>query len=70
MFSSLGWWNHDMRKTSEIFHKHRRNVRAVLADPEQVDVCWHLTDQECVKTEENPDGIEAWRLLSFWYWDE
>ncbi|RSH93084.1 hypothetical protein EHS25_007437 [Saitozyma podzolica] len=70
MFSSLGWWNHDMRKTSEIYHKHRANVRAVLADPEQVDVCWHLTEQKCVKTEENLDGIEAWRLLSFWYWDD
>jgi hypothetical protein len=70
MFSSLGWWNHDMRKTSEIWERHRGNVRMVLADPEQVEVCWHLTEQACMKTDSNPGGIEPWRLLSFWYWDE
>lgn len=59
-----------MRKTVELWHKHRWNVRMVLADPEQVDVCWKLTDQKCLKTENNLEGIEAWRLLAFWYWDE
>lgn len=70
VFSSLGWWNPDMRKTVELWHKHRWNVRMVLADPEQIDTCWKLTDQNCLKTEENLEGIEAWRLLAFWYWDE
>ena len=70
VFSSLGWWNHDMRKSMELFHKHRWNTRMILADPEQVDVCWNQEDQKCLKTMENPEGIEAWRLLSFWYWDE
>ncbi|ADV21512.1 hypothetical protein I305_03547 [Cryptococcus gattii E566] len=70
VFSSLGWWNPDMRKTVELWHKHRWNVRMVLADPEQIDTCWKLTDQKCLKTEENVEGIEAWRLLAFWYWDD
>lgn len=70
VFSNLGWWNSDMRKTVELWHKHRWNVRAVLADPDQVDLCWRSEEQGCLKTESNPEGIEAWRLLSFWYWDE
>lgn len=70
MFSSLGWYNRDMRKTMEIYRRHRGNVRMVLADPEQVEVCWHETEQKCVKGPDNKDGIPAWRLLGFWYWDE
>ncbi|WVR07919.1 hypothetical protein IAU60_004962 [Kwoniella sp. DSM 27419] len=70
VFSSLGWWNHDMRKSVELWRRHRWNVRMVLADPEQVDVCFNIADQECLRTEANPDGIEAWRLMSFWYWDD
>ncbi|WVQ84839.1 hypothetical protein IAT38_006996 [Cryptococcus sp. DSM 104549] len=70
VFSSLGWYNADMRKTVELWHRHRGNVRAVLADPEQVKICWEDERQKCLKTEENMDGIEAWRILGFWYWDD
>ncbi|WVF68323.1 hypothetical protein IAT40_003088 [Kwoniella sp. CBS 6097] len=70
VFTSLGWWNHDMRKTVELWRRHRWNTRLVLADPEQVDVCYKLTEQECLKTKENMEGIEPWRVLSFWYWDD
>ncbi|WWD21842.1 hypothetical protein CI109_106330 [Kwoniella shandongensis] len=70
VFANLGWWNPDMRKTVELWKRHRNNVRLVLADPDQLEVCWKRKEQECLKTEENPDGIEAWRILSFWYWDD
>lgn len=68
MFSNLGWNNYEMWKTREIWEKHRWNVRLVLVDPLQADHCWE--NAPCLKTEENPGGIEAWRLVSFWYWDE
>jgi hypothetical protein len=68
MFSNLGWWNYDMSKTVEIWKKHRWNIRFVMVDPRQAEQCWK--DESCLKTEKNLDGIEAWRLLSFWYWDE
>lgn len=68
MFSNLGWNNYQMYKTMEVFNRHRWNVRFVLLDPLQADACWK--GETCLKTETNPDGIEAWRLLSFWYWDE
>lgn len=70
VFSSLGWWNNDMSKTMELWKEHRWNVRMIMGDPEQVDICWNNPDQACLKTQENPDGIEAWRLMTFWYWDE
>jgi hypothetical protein len=70
VFSSLGWYNHDMRKTVELWRQLKGNVRTVMADPEQVDLCWGDKGQECLKTAENPGGIEAWRLMTFWYWDE
>jgi len=68
MFSNLGWWNYDMSKTVEIWQKHRWNIRFVMVDPRQAERCWK--DESCLKIEKNMDGIEAWRLLSFWYWDE
>lgn len=70
VFSSLGWYNNDMRKTVELWRQHKWNVRMVLSDPEQIDVCYKDEGQECLKTKTNPEGIESWRLLSFWYWDE
>nr|XP_019043734.1 hypothetical protein I302_08315 [Kwoniella bestiolae CBS 10118]OCF22664.1 hypothetical protein I302_08315 [Kwoniella bestiolae CBS 10118] len=70
VFSSLGWYNADMRKTVELWGILKGNVRMVLADPDQVNVCYEHTDQKCVKTRENEEGIEAWRVLSFWYWDD
>ena len=30
VFSNLGWWNADMRKSSELWHELRWNVRAGL----------------------------------------
>ncbi|ODN76400.1 hypothetical protein L198_08084 [Cryptococcus wingfieldii CBS 7118] len=68
-FSSLGWWNSDMRKTTELWHKYGGNVRMVISDPGQLDLCWNDEGQKCLKTEENPEGIPAWRMLAFWYWD-
>jgi hypothetical protein len=68
MFSNLGWNNYEMYKTMEVWRRHRWNVRFVLLDPLQAESCW--MDEKCLKTDTNPDGIEAWRLLSFWYWDE
>ena len=70
VFSSLGWWNHDMSKTVDLWHQHRWNTRMVLADPEQAQVCWNDVGTACRKSASNPDGIEAWRVLGFWYWDE
>jgi hypothetical protein len=67
MFSNLGWYNADMAKTVEIWHKHRWNTRLVIGDPEHVTQCWK--DKACLKTDSNLDGIETWRLLSFTYWD-
>ncbi|WVQ75714.1 hypothetical protein IAR50_005344 [Cryptococcus sp. DSM 104548] len=69
VFSSLGWWNSDMRKTTELWRKLKGNVRIVIADPSQLDTCWDDEGQECLKTESNPEGIPAWRMLAFWYWD-
>ncbi|EIW71341.1 hypothetical protein TREMEDRAFT_42765 [Tremella mesenterica DSM 1558] len=68
VFTSLGWYNPDMKKTVELWNQHRWNVRMILADPDQVNVCWN-PEHNCVKSEANPEGIEAWRLMSFWYWD-
>jgi hypothetical protein len=68
MFSNLGWWNYDMAKSVEVWKRHRWNIRFVLLDPMQAEECWK--NDKCLKTDTNPDGIEAWRLLSFWYWDE
>ncbi|WWC73904.1 uncharacterized protein I206_107876 [Kwoniella pini CBS 10737] len=70
VFASLGWYNPDMRKTVELWHKHRDNVRMVLADPDQVGVCYNNLEQKCIKTEDNMEGIEVWRVMSFWYWDD
>lgn len=70
VFTSHGWWNDQMGKTTELWKQHRLNVRMVLADPEQVRVCWEDDENMCIKKEGNKEGIEAWRLLSLWYWDE
>ncbi|WVN87446.1 uncharacterized protein L203_102627 [Cryptococcus depauperatus CBS 7841] len=70
LFSSLGYDNHDMRKTVEWWHKYRDNVRMVMADPEQIDVCWNMDWQKCLKTTGNENGIPAWKILGFWYWDD
>lgn len=70
MFSSLGWYNHDMAKTMEYWWKHRGQIRLILSDPEQVDVCFHHKNQNCLQRQDNPKGVEPWRILSFWYWDE
>lgn len=73
LYSSLGWLNHDMRRTTEYYQRWHKNVRLVLADPEQVDVCFdkdQADGQKCLKTEDNLDGIPAWKLLAWWYWDE
>jgi hypothetical protein len=72
LFSSLGWMNHDMRRTTEWYRRWKDNVRLVLADAEQVGVCFDATQegQKCVKTRENEGGIPAWKLLAWYYWDE
>lgn len=70
MFSSLGWWNHDMAKTMEYWRKHRGQIRLIFSDPEQVDVCYRHRDQNCLTRTDNPEGVEPWRILSYWYWDE
>jgi hypothetical protein len=70
VFGSLGWWNSDMRKSVELWKELKGNIRLVLADKDQVETCWNDVGQKCLKTEDNPGGIEAWRILTFWYWDE
>jgi hypothetical protein len=70
MFSTLGLYNPNMSRTSAIQRRYRRNTRLVLADPEQIEGCWYGEEQECLRTEDDLNGIEAWRLLSFWYWDK
>ncbi|RSH94917.1 hypothetical protein EHS25_000001 [Saitozyma podzolica] len=69
MFSTLGLYNPNMSRTSAIQRRYRRNTRLVLADPEQIEGCWYGEEHECLRTEDDLNGIEAWRLLSFWYWD-
>jgi hypothetical protein len=69
MFTSQGWWNPDMRHTIDIYHKYPGQVRAVLADPEQVVVCFGEQRWNCLRSAENPDGLEEWRLLGFNFWD-
>ncbi|KAK6908642.1 hypothetical protein I204_02065 [Kwoniella mangroviensis CBS 8886] len=70
VFTSLGWYNADMRKTVELWSILKDNVRMVLADPDQVNVCYTHSDQKCLKTKENIEGIPAWKIMSFWYWDD
>ncbi|KAL1413657.1 hypothetical protein Q8F55_001436 [Vanrija albida] len=73
LFASLGWFNHDMRRASEYYRKFPDNVRLVIADPEQIDVCWSkemAEGQKCLKTDTNADGIPAWKLLALWWWDD
>jgi hypothetical protein len=59
-----------MRKSVELWKELKGNIRLVLADKDQVETCWNDVGQKCLKTEDNPGGIEAWRILTFWYWDE
>jgi hypothetical protein len=69
MFSSLGWWNHDMAKTMEIYGQYPGQVRMVVADSEQVVVCFGEQKGSCLRSEENPEGMEEWRFLGFNFWD-
>lgn len=57
-----------MKKTIELYDRRPDRVKIVLADPEQVNECWN--NGHCVKTAPRPEGIPAWKLVSFWYWDE
>jgi hypothetical protein len=71
VFTSQGWWNHGMARTSEILQGWQNITRTILADPEQVEECWRDSAAGgCLQSEENPDGIPGWKMLSFWYWDE
>lgn len=72
VFTSAGWFNHDMNPTLKVVNDWRGQVRAVIADPEQVEGCYGSYEREggCLRGEKNQEGVEGWRLLSFWYWDE
>lgn len=70
VFTSHGWYNPDMRNSVDWWHRYPWNVRTVIADPDQVEYCWRREDGKCLKSKENQEGIDAWRLLSLWYWDE
>jgi hypothetical protein len=69
MFSSLGWWNDDMTKTMEIYRQYPGQVRMVIADPGQVVVCFGEQRGSCIKSEDNPEGMEEWRFLGLNFWD-
>ena len=70
MFASLGWGNYDLMRLMQIWEKHRWNVRLVLGERNHVKACWENRGRNCVRTHEFPEGIDPWRLMSFWYWDE
>lgn len=69
MFTTQGWWNHDMRKTVQVYQKYPEQVRFVLADPEQIIVCFNEQRWNCINSKETPGGLEEWRFLGFNFWD-
>jgi hypothetical protein len=67
VFSSTEKGDFNVSKTVELWEEFRENVRMIWADPEVVDECWNEESQSCLKTAENPEGIEAWRMMTFAY---
>ena len=70
MFASLGWMNYDTARIMEIWQKHRWNIRLVLGERNHVKNCWENKGRKCLRTREFPEGIDPYRLMSLWYWDE
>lgn len=58
-----------MTKTMEIYRKYPGQVRMVIADPGQVVVCFGEQRRSCIRSEDNPSGMEEWRLLGLNFWD-
>jgi len=66
VYTSQGWYNHGMQSTMDVWDEWQDITRTVLADPEQVKDCWGRNETGgCLKSEANPGGIPAWKLLSF-----
>ncbi|KZP09351.1 glycosyltransferase family 18 protein [Athelia psychrophila] len=42
-------------------------VRAMVVEPEEADDCW-LDTAHCLLSDENPDGIPAWKIFTFMFW--
>lgn len=70
MFSSMGAWRPEVDRTVELYAKFRENVRMVIMDPEQTASCYGKQSDICLRSEGNDAGIDDWRILTFWYWDE
>lgn len=70
MFSSMGAWRPEVNKTVELWRQYKQNIRFVLLDPMQTASCYGAERDTCLKSAGNPDGIDDWRILTYWYWDE
>ncbi|KAJ7129190.1 hypothetical protein C8R44DRAFT_732200 [Mycena epipterygia] len=58
----------DMERALQLYHIFHDLVKSVISFPSQVNDCWD--NAECVRTSENPSGIPAWKLFSFYFWHE
>ncbi|KAJ7071429.1 hypothetical protein C8F01DRAFT_1110484 [Mycena amicta] len=51
-----------------LYHIFHNLVKMILANPNQLKAC--RDHPICLKSEKNPAGIPAWRLWSFYWWDD
>lgn len=58
-----------MARTMEVYNKYRDQVRMVIADPEQVVNAFGAQRGQCIRSEDNPEGMDEWRFLGFNFWD-
>lgn len=58
----------NMERALQLYHIFHDLVKSVISFPSQVSDCWD--NAECVRTSENPSGIPAWKLFSFYFWHE
>ena len=53
----------------QFWQKYRWNVRLFLMSKGSVEACWDDAVNPCIKSADNSEGIEPWRMISWTWWD-
>jgi hypothetical protein len=59
----------NIEQTIQHYHMMPHFVKAILVEPPDADACFQNADY-CVLSNQNPDGIPAWKIFSFHFWND
>ena len=65
----FGAYNEGATMFRDFWQKYRWNVRLFLTSKGSAEACWDNAVGPCIKSEDNPEGIEPWRMISWTWWN-